>query len=99
MVSYFLQSADSMIVLCSNFQVLLASGANSYAKEEHSLNPREFICKCISYHFDESLNQCAPGRCLSVYDRLVVESMIDQVSILSKILSVCCCNHVLCSLL
>lgn len=78
-----LSPADYMYSNCCMLQfpqVLLRSGANSYAKEQHGLDPREFICRCRTYHSDSSLNQCAPGKCLNANDNLAMESFIYQVS-------------------
>eukprot|EP00210_Caulerpa_lentillifera_P001971 g1891.t1 len=58
-------------------QVLLINGADTTIKEQTGLTPDEFICKCRTYKDDNALTQCAPGKCLGEYDRLVIERIFD----------------------
>ncbi|GMH34148.1 hypothetical protein BSKO_01982 [Bryopsis sp. KO-2023] len=60
-------------------QVLLKAGADTYVKEENGMNAREFICRCRTYDGNASLTPCGPGKCISTFDKLVLESMIDAV--------------------
>ena len=54
-------------------QILLLNGADANAKEEHGLTPRDFICRCRTYKNDPTLTQCAEGKCMGGYDKLVLE--------------------------
>lgn len=54
-------------------QLLLLNGADPTFLEQNGLTAAEFICRCLTYQGDPSLTQCAPGKCVGEYDRLVLE--------------------------
>ena len=58
---------------CVSLQLLLLNGADPNLLEQNGLTPSEFICRCITYKDDPSLTQCAPGKCVGGYDKLVLE--------------------------